>query len=199
MLVCLISLNYMLKRYLIFNQLLNLNSYCSKRWWEIHFSLQKSVFLQQARKNKIRCGEWMLQLRNEASDHWVRKWIKMPCRCKQRLLHILKNQNLKLNRKFSVEIASKDNKYWTSGSNAGAGCEETWGWCNSKALFKTPFTMWKVGAPGAPRRQRCAQLHLQPNISLVGLEDVTCTTEQFFICKVFALSNIYIFKFCFII
>jgi hypothetical protein len=81
-------------------------------------------------------------------------------------------------------MTAKDNKYWTSGSNAGVGCEEMWGWCNSKTLFKTPFTMWKPGAPGAPRRQRCAQLHLQPNVSMVGLEDVTCASEQFFICKV---------------
>jgi hypothetical protein len=90
-----------------------------------------------------------------------------------------------------VEMTAKDNKYWTSGSNAGVGCEETWAWCNSKTLFKTPFTMWKSGAPGAPRRQRCAQLHLQPNVSMVGLEDVTCASEQFFICKVIAQSHFY--------
>jgi hypothetical protein len=86
-----------------------------------------------------------------------------------------------------VEMTAKDNKYWTSGSNAGVGCEEKWGWCNSKTLFKTPFTTWKAGAPSAPRRQRCAQLHLQPNVSMVGLEDVTCANEQFFICKVIFL------------
>jgi hypothetical protein len=87
---------------------------------------------------------------------------------------------LVLRKKFltaTVEMTEQDNKYWTSGSNAGVGCEETWGWCNTNTLFKTPFTMWKAGAPAAPRRQNCAQLHLQTNVALVGLEDVACTAE----------------------
>jgi Lectin C-type domain len=78
----------------------------------------------------------------------------------------------------------KTHRFWTTGSNEGVGCEDKWAWCNTKSLLPKNYTRWEAGAPGAPSKERCAQIHFAPETALVGLDDLECSAERYFICKV---------------
>jgi hypothetical protein len=86
-------------------------------------------------------------------------------------------------------MANKDVSYWTSGTNNGVGCDETWGWCSNKTLFQNPFKMWKSGAPFAQITKRCAQIHMNADPTKVVFEDYPCGSTRNFICEVISLAN----------
>lgn len=78
----------------------------------------------------------------------------------------------------------KDFSFWTSGTNAGVGCDDTWGWCSTKTLFQNPFKMWMSGAPFAPRTKRCAQMNMNADPTKVVFEDYPCGSTRYFVCEV---------------
>jgi hypothetical protein len=86
-------------------------------------------------------------------------------------------------------MATKDHSYWTSGTNNGVGCDETWGWCSTKTLFQNPFKMWMSGAPFAQITKRCAQMTMNADPTKVVFEDYPCGSVRYFICEVIVVAK----------
>lgn len=77
--------------------------------------------------------------------------------------------------------------YWTSGTNAGFGCDLNFGWCGSKTTFPSNMT-WLTGEPNGYATENCVviSLNASPN-QLGGFDDVPCDLSYNFICEVCSL------------
>jgi hypothetical protein len=90
---------------------------------------------------------------------------------------------LEVNELLTDEMAEKNYRYWSSATNLGFACEQTWAWCSVNALIQNA-TLWVPGEPNSPRTARCGQLALNADLSLVGLDDLSCDTGRYYICEV---------------
>lgn len=77
---------------------------------------------------------------------------------------------------------------WVSGTNAGKGCDNTYGWCGSKKLFYDNFT-WSQNEPSLPFEERCVALNLAQASGQGGFVDSQCSQVLGFVCEVISLCS----------
>lgn len=100
------------------------------------------------------------------------------------LLHVRLN--------FTAEV-KVTNKYWTSGTNVGYGCDFKHGWCTSRKFFASNNLTW---TPSNHLTERCMELNLNGVLTRYNFNDLPCTFQRHFICEVLILIKKYRFLAC---
>jgi hypothetical protein len=96
-----------------------------------------------------------------------------------------KQKSLMHNLSFFLAEFRGTGTLWVSGTNAGKGCDNTYGWCGSKKLFYDNFT-WNQNEPSLPYDERCVAINWVHTTGAGGLVDSKCSQTRNFICEVFA-------------
>jgi len=86
--------------------------------------------------------------------------------------------------KFVIELSEQGHRYWTSATNLGLDCDDTWGWCNTKALLANTSSKWLPGEPNSPALTRCGEIAMNSDATKIGFNDEGCEVGRYFICEV---------------
>jgi hypothetical protein len=87
------------------------------------------------------------------------------------------------NELLADEMAEKNHRYWSSATNLGFACEQTWAWCSVNALIQNA-SVWSPGEPNSPRTARCGEMVFNTDLAIIGLNDLSCDTGRYFVCEV---------------